>query len=314
MDPTRNDTRATRLVQHCTYMIATGKWRPGGRLPSIRAIRQEWGLNQSAVQSAYGALVEAGLVESRDRSGYFVRGGGEIDHISRHRRTLSRIRHRISEMVREESDLSLLGTLRYLTSLEEIEQLQEPRVAFVECTRLQAESHAAEISERLQIPVVPLLLREMERRRRPLPHHVETVLTSSFHFQKVKSILHSQPVRLAPVPIEVSPELHGRIIDPKKPLVLLESEETMAADIARDSAAILGRKPDVQIVDDPGPVLALLLGGGRRKRNAPIVLLSPRLWGNLDETWRSHPNVLQVSFRIAATAWPRIAEECGLPF
>jgi DNA-binding transcriptional regulator YhcF (GntR family) len=312
MDPIRNDTRAAQLARHCTYMIATGKWRPGQKLPSIRTIRQEWGLNQSAVQSAYGSLVEAGLAENRDRAGYFVRGGGETDRLSQHRRVLDRLRHQISELVRNESDLSLLGTLRYLTSIEEIERQQEPEIAFVECTRLQAESHAAEISDRFRLPVRPLVLREMEKRRSPIPPLVTTVLTSPFHLQSVKAVLGHQDVHLAPVPIEVSPELHVRVTALQKSLVLLESEEGMARDIARDIGAILGRRPEIMIAEDASPILEKLLGGGGK--SAPLVLLSPRLWGTLNAHWRSHPDVIQVTFRIAEAAWPRIADECGLPF
>ncbi len=312
MDPIRNDTRAAQLARHCIYMIATGKWRPGQRLPSIRTIRQEWGLNQSAVQSAYGSLVEAGLAESRDRAGYFVRGGGETDRLSQHRRVLDRLRHRISELVRDESDLSLLGTLRYLTSIEEIERQQEPEIAFVECTRLQAEAHAAEISDRFRAPVRPLVLREIEKRRRPTSPMVTTVLTSPFHFQSVKTVYGDQDVHVAAVPIEVSPELHVRGAALQRSLVLIENEESMAQDIARDTEAILGRRPEIMIAKDAAPVLEKLLGRGGK--SAPLVLLSPRLWGTLKGKWRSHPNVIQVSFRIAASAWPRIADECGMPF
>lgn len=310
----RGSTKTDRFLQHCVYMIATGKWRAGERLASIRTMRREWGLNQEAVQTVYARLIESGLVESRARSGFFVRGDGGLERLSQHRMDLARLHERVSELIRSETGLSTLGVLRYLTRLEEIERQQEPEVWFVECTHAQATGHALEIAERLGIPVAAATVEEVRKRRGASLQPVRTILTSAFHIEEVRSLPACRGVRVASVPIEVSPEIQERLQAFEGDLVLLESEETMASHLAEDTARVSGRRPRVEIVDDAAAILRRLLGGTARKRNRPIALLSPRLWGDLDQAWQNDPHVLQVSFRIVESAWPRVVDECGLPF
>lgn len=52
--------------------IEQGLYRPGERLPSVRALSQEHGVSLSTVQQAYRQLEDDGLVEPRPKSGYFV--------------------------------------------------------------------------------------------------------------------------------------------------------------------------------------------------------------------------------------------------
>lgn len=52
--------------------IEQGLYRPGDRLPSVRALSQEHGVSLSTVQQAYRELEDSGLVEPRPKSGYFV--------------------------------------------------------------------------------------------------------------------------------------------------------------------------------------------------------------------------------------------------
>jgi DNA-binding transcriptional MocR family regulator len=50
--------------------------RPGDRLPSVRTLSVERGVSVATVLSAYGELERLGLVESRPKSGHFVRRRG----------------------------------------------------------------------------------------------------------------------------------------------------------------------------------------------------------------------------------------------
>ncbi len=56
--------------------IARGSLRPGDRLPSVRLLSVERGVSVATVLSAYGQLERTGLVESRPKSGHFVRRRG----------------------------------------------------------------------------------------------------------------------------------------------------------------------------------------------------------------------------------------------
>ncbi|VTR61395.1 Uncharacterized HTH-type transcriptional regulator yjiR [Serratia fonticola] len=53
--------------------IKEGLYVPGERLPSVRVLSDEHGVSISTVQQAYRQLEECLLIESRPKSGYFVR-------------------------------------------------------------------------------------------------------------------------------------------------------------------------------------------------------------------------------------------------
>ncbi|NWL47818.1 GntR family transcriptional regulator [Pseudomonas hunanensis] len=52
--------------------IEQGLYRPGQRLPSVRALSEEHGVSLSTVQQAYRILEDSGMVSPRPKSGYFV--------------------------------------------------------------------------------------------------------------------------------------------------------------------------------------------------------------------------------------------------
>ena len=68
-----------RLRMRVVRGLHLGRLRTGDRLPSIREIQRETGLNDRTVARAYRALEAEGLVEVRGRSGVFV---AEQDRIS----------------------------------------------------------------------------------------------------------------------------------------------------------------------------------------------------------------------------------------
>ena len=72
--------------------IEQGLYRPGDRLPSVRALSQEHGVSLSTVQQAYRQLEDQGLVTPRPKSGYFVPA-------SRHAPALPEVNHTVQRPV-----------------------------------------------------------------------------------------------------------------------------------------------------------------------------------------------------------------------
>ncbi len=66
-------TQYEQLAEQVTDQIRDGLYRPGERLPSVRDMARREALSLTTVASAYGLLEQRRLVESRPRSGYFVR-------------------------------------------------------------------------------------------------------------------------------------------------------------------------------------------------------------------------------------------------
>ncbi|MBK6574919.1 MAG: GntR family transcriptional regulator [Sandaracinaceae bacterium] len=61
------------VAQRLERLIHDGTLLPGHRLPSVRHVRDRWGVSVATAQHAFRTLETRGLVEARPRSGYFVR-------------------------------------------------------------------------------------------------------------------------------------------------------------------------------------------------------------------------------------------------
>jgi GntR family transcriptional regulator len=63
---------AEQLVEAMRYEIASGKYRPGSRLPSTRQLGDQLGISFHTVRKSYQRLAEDGLVDVRRGGGYVV--------------------------------------------------------------------------------------------------------------------------------------------------------------------------------------------------------------------------------------------------
>ncbi|WP_461481715.1 aminotransferase-like domain-containing protein [Porticoccus sp.] len=62
-----------KLVTQFAQDITQGSLRPGDRMPSIRQLATAWRVSKTTVITAYNRLEAMGLIESRPKSGFFVR-------------------------------------------------------------------------------------------------------------------------------------------------------------------------------------------------------------------------------------------------
>lgn len=75
--------------------IAEGKLQPGEKLPTIRALAEESGINMMTVSKAYQLLKQEGYIQTDRRSGATVAGGSSVP-VSQD--TLNALRLNISEL------------------------------------------------------------------------------------------------------------------------------------------------------------------------------------------------------------------------
>jgi DNA-binding transcriptional MocR family regulator len=71
-----NDSRAykyERIADDIAHLIDSGTFRPGDGLPSVRELSRQRGVSINTVLQAYYLLEARGLLEARDRSGFYVR-------------------------------------------------------------------------------------------------------------------------------------------------------------------------------------------------------------------------------------------------
>lgn len=61
-----------QLVEQISAACASGRWKPGDRLPSVRQLARELTVNQNTVLRVYEKLTAEGLLEMRHGDGTFV--------------------------------------------------------------------------------------------------------------------------------------------------------------------------------------------------------------------------------------------------
>ncbi len=71
------------VAEHLTRMIEGGTFRPGERVPSVRALAKQQRVSITTVLGAYRLLEDRGFIEPRPQSGYYVmpagsRGSGKV--------------------------------------------------------------------------------------------------------------------------------------------------------------------------------------------------------------------------------------------
>ena len=62
-----------KLANKLEQQIQAGEYRAGEKLPSLRKLRESTGRSISTVYQAYEELENRGLVEVREKSGFFAR-------------------------------------------------------------------------------------------------------------------------------------------------------------------------------------------------------------------------------------------------
>jgi GntR family transcriptional regulator len=66
-------TLVERVTEQIAFRIASGTYPPGEKMPSVRALARELGINPSTVQVILGRLQETGFVEVNPGVGFVVR-------------------------------------------------------------------------------------------------------------------------------------------------------------------------------------------------------------------------------------------------
>ena len=61
-----------QIADQIRERVLEGDWRPGERIPSIRELAVDLGVNPNTVTKSYQKLVDRGIIASRRGLGYFV--------------------------------------------------------------------------------------------------------------------------------------------------------------------------------------------------------------------------------------------------
>lgn len=183
-----------QIEQQIRYLILSGQFEPGIKLPSTRQLSLFLHVNRQTIHNALRILEKEGLVEIKQGSGIFVK-----TRSSQITRTSEALLHMAREAVQKARDMGysyedLIGAIS-LTEYSEIGQLvpsEERYVVFVECNQPVLESYKNDIEKELSIKVLPYLLDELQEGKpsvRSVVNGAELIITTFTHLHEVKKIL-----------------------------------------------------------------------------------------------------------------------------
>lgn len=112
IDPKSSVPIYRQIVSGVQTAIASGIYKPGECLPSLRAMALELGVNPNTVQRAYDALEREGTLESRRGVGVFVTDGAATSARSAKERRVSKaLKKVIRDAFREDISIDRLRSL-----------------------------------------------------------------------------------------------------------------------------------------------------------------------------------------------------------
>ena len=292
-----------QISESIRYRVATGELKAGDPLPALRDAARDWSVNLHTVRRAYAELARIGVVSTRAPLGTRVLGV-EANGRGRTKSPAGDRERFVSAFVREarlRHGLDTEDLVRLLRSAKKAPA--RPAISVVECSRTQAADLAGQIEGPFAVKAVGWSLDQGGTPPEGL------VVATYFHYNDVRR---RWPDRLADVrflPIAPEPDLAERIgsARKKRTIVLCEREENMARNIAADLARVLPPSRfhvATEVVADPSRFLD---GAGERS----LVLLSPRVWGEVPERHRTRSNVRQVRYVFDSKDLEALAAEQG---
>jgi DNA-binding transcriptional regulator YhcF (GntR family) len=299
-------------------MIAMGKWPPGAKLPAVRHLESDWSVNRLTVLKAYRMLAAHGLVRHEPNGSFYVAEQGSGRDFGRDRIVLGNLYQKVIETIRSETDLLPLEVLRMFARIAESRMRENPEIAFVECSRLQAADHAEEIMVKLGLPVLPLSLNEIRGEKITVPSRIKVVLTTSFHIDEL-ACLRDEGIEVVALPIEIIPELLTQVADSGREVVFLESDEDLAHRTRKDALWMMNLKePHVEVVEHIATFLGTALGPFAQSSGASpadtLFLVPQKVWEELDPDLRQLNSVRPISCRLSDSAWQLVAGALRIPF
>lgn len=314
--------KSDAMLNDCIYQIAAGSWSPARKLPPLREAKERWGVTEVTCFRVYRKLVEDGLVVTRDRDGYYVAENESVARLGGRQDEFRELFEWFEQGLKRraaEGAFSTIGAARAILQMAEARASQNPECAFVECTQFQAEGHAAEVQERLQIPCATMTTDDLARRR--VPPSIRFLLTTPFHLTEVKRAAAKLGAKALAVPVEIDTALLQSIHQSKAgEWVVFGLKTGLAQSVVADLDSRLGSRvgSKAKRLSAKASTMKTLkfdlenvLESSAKTKKAAV--LSPSLWAGASAEWRERADVRPLQYRIVPSAWREVAQMLGLP-
>jgi GntR family transcriptional regulator len=163
-----------QIVGQIRFLAESGGLRPGERLPPVRQLADNLGVNRNTVVKAYATLRELGVIETRGASGTVIATPPPVPAPQAPTLRDAVLAALHGGMTPEQVRDAAYAIARQSTS--------EVRTVFVECNEERAQAFSKELSARLHVNVRPSLLTELDT----VTADVDLVITTFFHLAAVR--------------------------------------------------------------------------------------------------------------------------------
>jgi GntR family transcriptional regulator len=183
-----------QIVEQIRFLAESGGLPAGERLPPVRQLADNLGVNRNTVVKAYARLRELGLIETRGASGTVIATPpAPMTPAPTLRDAVLAALH--GGMTPEQVRDAAYAIARQGSG--------EVRAVFVECNEERAQAFSKELSDRLHIGVRPRLLTELDA----VTADVDLVITTFFHLAKVREWARAGQREVETVAIVVAPHI-----------------------------------------------------------------------------------------------------------
>lgn len=308
-----------QIKYQLSYLISTEKLRSGARLPAVRNLARELGINFHTVAQAYRELQAEGLIESAAGRGSFVRQFSDVDRVKAVRQ------ERLSEVLQEAREKArALGfnDAEILQRLASINQQYQAacHIAFVDRVPHTAAKYARLLELHLNgaVRATPLTMEEIQARgprARETLSRVFYVVTVARNVPPLEAVLpeFGEAHNIVTIVAEVLPETTRALaaVDPGTRAVMLTEEHYLYS-----SLNLVALHSDL----DPATVEAFTPDDAgkfqRAAREAGLVLYTFGVSGQIDELARSQAGLperrLELAFDIGGDSIAKLRELFGV--
>lgn len=224
----RRELRASDLERMLEAQIRAGDYEAGARLPTVRMLAQQYGVDKNTASRAYQGLERRGLIDLARGRGAFVRSGFVRNEFDWQQRLEQLIR---GGMQQGRSRAQLQEA--FLSQLDRFYGPVVPRVAFIECNSQDLETLGDELSTIVDLPMSYVLLDEALDQATELAAQYDLLVTTFQHLGQLRQALRA--------------EMHKQVIG----VHVMPSHESLL-ELARLHVAVFGL-----VCDAPGTVESL---------------------------------------------------------
>lgn len=224
------DNLHLQITKQIDYYIAVGELVVGDRLPTIRELEKQLGVNRHTIRKAYLDLERKGLLQVRRGSGVTVVAGLTI--VEKRKRD-TRIDELVEKTLEEAARMGCSPlTFSRMVKPRALEMdHRDPSLAFVECNDAQAHDLARALEAYLGQAVVGINLNSAIKDASVVPQSVQYVVVPAFHAVQIREVLKQRTIQILTVRVEIGQRFRSmaeKLLPTDRPCMILRDQDSVA--------------------------------------------------------------------------------------